>query len=129
MDQLLGFPDIEALVVQLYNTELTAREPGVQASTRVPDPRPAEFIRVIRFGGPRESLISENAQIIVEAWATTEARAAALLNLARAILNAQDGQLFGCTEISGPNNLPDPTTSEVRYTQNFGIRSRAIVLE
>jgi len=129
MDELLVFPGIEALVVDLFNTELTQRMPTVHSSTKVPTERPAEFVRVARIGGSRESLISENAWITVEAYATSEKRADEILSLARAILNAQSGQLFGCTEISGPNNLPDPTTSGVRYTQNFGIRSRATVLE
>lgn len=125
--ELIVFGDVEGLVIGVLNAALGDSFPGVLASTKVPAPRPDEFIRVSRAGGPKETLISENATIIVEAWAQTETRAVAILNYARAVLNAQDDTLFGVTEISGLNNLPDPTTSQTRYTQTFGVRSRGAV--
>lgn len=125
--ELIVFGDVEGLVIGVLNTALAVLLPGVKASTQVPTTRPDEFIRVMRAGGPKETLVTENALIIVEAWALSEARAVTILNLARAVLNAQDGTLFGVTEISGPNNLPDPTTSGIRYTQTFGVRSRGAV--
>lgn len=125
--ELIVFADVEGLVIQILNDALATPFPEVKASTKVPTSRPDEFIRVSRAGGPKETLISENATIIVEAWAQTETRAIAILNYARAVLNAQDDVIFGVTEISGLNNLPDPTTSQTRYTQTFGVRSRGAV--
>jgi hypothetical protein len=122
--ELIEFADVEALVIEAITDDFTTSNPGVPAATKVPNPRPEEFIRVIRAGGPRETLISENAFVLVEAWAATEARAVKLLNRARAVLFAQDGALFGVTEIGGPSNLPDPTTSQVRYTSTLGVRAR-----
>lgn len=119
--ELIVFPDPEVLAMGALNTALVGLLPGVAASTKVPKPRPTEFIRVIRAGGPRETLISEQATIILEAYAATEARAAYILSLARAVMNAQDGTIFGVTEIGGPANLPDPDRGE-RYTMTLGIR-------
>jgi hypothetical protein len=126
MAEIIVFPDVEALAVDVLNTD--PRVPG-SWSTKIPNPMPAEFGRVKRFGGPRESLISENANLIVEAWATTEARALEILNLARGVLASQDGPLFGYSEIGGPNNLPDPTVPAMaRYTLNISVRARGSVL-
>lgn len=126
MSEIVVFGDVEALAVATLNTD--DRVPGAW-STKVPNPRPDEFGRVKRFGGPRETLVSENANLLVEAWALTEARALEILNLARAVLASQDGPLFGYGELGGPNNLPDPTVPEmVRYTLNISVRARGSVL-
>lgn len=108
----------------------TLRTPtlGVPVGTAVPSTRPPEFVRVLRTGGLKESVISEAAQITVEAWAQTEARASDLLSTARAILNAADATLFGVHEFSGPINLPDPTTAQIRFTMTFQIRARGTVI-
>lgn len=108
----------------------TLRTPtlGVPVGTAVPSARPPEFVRVLRTGGLKESVISEAAQITVEAWAQTEARASDLLSTARAILNAADSTLFGVHEFSGPINLPDPTTAQIRFTMTFQIRARGTVI-
>lgn len=101
---------------------------GLYVGTVIPPTRPAEFIRVMRTGGAKETVRSEAAQITVEAWAGTEARAFDLLSTARAILNAADAQLFGVREFSGPANLPDPTTAQIRFTMSFQIRARGTVV-
>jgi hypothetical protein len=124
---LLIMPDVEKLVVEALNAEFGTRKPAVKWSTKVPNPRPAAFGRVLRTGGPMETLVSENAQITLEGWAGTEAVALDILNLARAIAFDFDGTLFGVTEIGGPANLPDPTTSQCRYTATLGVRARGTV--
>jgi hypothetical protein len=124
---LILFSDVEAAVRAELNSEFATRMPDVRWGTKIPNPRPAAFGRLLRLGGPKETLISEMAHISLEGWAYDEVDAIAILNLGRAVLNAQDGTLFGVTEISGPNNLPDPTTSQVRYTQLFGVRMRGAV--
>lgn len=126
--ELIVFPDVEQLVIDALHAGLAPHEPTVRASGRVPNPRPAEFYRIMRAGGPAETLVSENATILLEAWAQTQTRASRLLQLARAVLAVQEGFLFGVTEIGGPINLPDPTTEQVRYTQTFGVRARATAL-
>lgn len=118
---LIVFPDVEDLAISVLNTDGRS---GVSWYGRVPAARPDEFGRVLRVGGVRETLISDAAELVLEAWAQTDARAVEILNLGRAILAAQDAVLFGCREISGPANLPDPTTDQVRYTLTIQIRVR-----
>jgi hypothetical protein len=115
------FTDVEMAVTDVL---VPALDP-VRVCTRIPSPRPAEFVRLFRTGGPAETRVTEAALITVEAWADLESRAVTLLNLARAVLRDLDGQLFGVSEYGGPANLPDPTTSQVRYTASFVVRARA----
>jgi len=117
-------PDTEALVIAALTDGLPQVGLTVHVGTQIPNPRPLSFVRVIRAGGTQETLVSEQAWIIVEAYAPLEVDASHLLSVCRAILHAQDADLFGVFEVSGPVNLPDPTTSQVRYTQTVGIRAR-----
>lgn len=126
MGELVIFPDAEGLSVQAIMAD--SRRGTTAWGTQVPNPRPDEFGRLMRFGGPRETLVSERAQLILEGWALTEVRAVQIINFGRAILAAQDGSLFGYEEISGPINLPDPTTDLIRYTCNISVRVRGTSL-
>lgn len=126
MTELIVFPDVEVMAVTVINADPRRL---VDWSTRVANPRPAEFGRLMRIGGPRESFVSENALLTLEGWAATESRALAILNRGRAILAAQDGALFGYSEPGGPNNLPDPTVpDQVRYTLIVSVRARGSVI-
>lgn len=123
MAEIITFPDVEALVVSALNTGLTTYgEPGINASTRVPNPRPAEFVKVISGGGIDETMVSDAVLVTVEGWAGTEARARQLCGLAVAILKSQDGQIRGARGFGYPQNLPDPVTDQVRYTSTGDVR-------
>lgn len=124
MAEGVEFPDVELAVCNVLRVPVV----GVQVVAEVPTSRPAEFILVLRTGGPRETLRTEAAQITVEAWAGTKQRAKFLLNRCRAILNRSEGALFGVVEMSGPANLPDPTTAQTRYTMSFQIRAHGAAL-
>jgi hypothetical protein len=124
--ELVIFPDVESLAIQAIMAD--GRRGTTKWATQVPNPRPDEFGRLMRFGGPRETIVSEHAQLILEGWAQTETRALAILNFGRAILASQDGPLFGYSELSGPSNLPDPTTDQIRYTCNVSVRVRGTSL-
>lgn len=140
MAEAVLFRDVEELVCTFLRLRLSSTFPGVdvfpgatvfpgvQIGIRVPKTRPAEFIRVLRTGGPKETLISEAAQITVEAWAQTEQRASLLLSQCRALLNAADETIYGVREFSGPANLPDPLSANIRYTMSFQIRARGTVI-
>jgi len=121
MTEAVLFRDVEALVCDYLRHPLLG---GIYVGNRVPPTRPSEFIRILRFGGMKETLISEAAIIGVEAWAQSEVRASMLLSQCRALLNAADGTIYGVHEVSGPANLPDPTTAQIRFTMSFQIRAR-----
>lgn len=123
MVDLITFPDVEALVIATLDAGFVALDQAsIKAHTRVPNPRPAEFVKVICGGGLDETMVSEAAQITVEGWARTEARAFELCDLARAILRSQDGTIRGARGFAYPQNLPDPVTDQVRYTSTGDVR-------
>jgi len=116
------FRDAESTVIGYLDAQLAA----TPVVGNVPMQRPGEFVRVERLGGSRETRVTDAANLAVEAWAKTDARAAELLNEARSYLFDVEGTLFGATEYAGPTRLPDPTSSMSRYTASFTIRVRAI---
>lgn len=123
MAEIITFPDVEALVVAALNAGFTARgEAGLKAHTRVPNPRPAEFVKVLGGGGLDETMVSEAAQITLEGWAATEPRAREICELARAIVRSQDSDIRGARGFSFPQNLPDPTSDQARYTSTGDVR-------
>ena len=116
----IEFPDAEAVVRQY----LLPLMPGVKIATRVPNPRPGSWLRVMRTGGARESRFVDRPQITLEGWGPDETTASKLLDTARTWINAAGGQLFGVEEVGGPANLPDPTTAQIRYTMTVWVRIR-----
>jgi hypothetical protein len=122
--EAIQFRDAEAAILAY----LTPYLGGVPAGTKLPETIPAKFLKVVRTGGPKETLISERAQITLEAYADRETDAINLLQLARAWLNRADGIIFGAVELSGPGNLPDPITAHTRYTMTVMVRLRGVVI-
>lgn len=118
---LIRFPDAEKVVRQ-YLLPLMA--PGTKIASRVPNPRPPVWLRVMRTGGARESRFVDRPQITLEGWGPDEDTASKMLEDARTFLNAAGGQIFGVEEVGGPANLPDPTTAQIRYTMTLWVRIR-----
>lgn len=111
-------PDAVALFCSALNAVIT--EPVVGET--VPDDRPAAFVLIRRVGGPRASIVSDRPQLVVEAWAGSPGDAhdlcqqarTELHNLARTVVDGV--QVYGIDEVGGPAFLPDPTSSQDRYT-------------
>lgn len=125
---LFGPPGVEALVIAALEAGLTDLLPDIRVATKVPNPRPAEFIRIELFGGTGETIVSDNCSIYLEGWAETGTRAERIVAYARAVLLEQDGLLFGVTTIGAQAHLPDPTTAQERYRALMGVRVRHIPL-
>lgn len=121
--EVIVFPDVEQLLVDAYKTELAARDWNVPVGTKVPTQRPAEFVRIIRTGGTRRGLVLDDAQVTVEAWGQRESRTSQLAQLCRGLLPTFDF-VYGVDEFAAPANLPDPTTSQVRYTATYRVTVR-----
>jgi hypothetical protein len=120
-------PDVEAELVGWLTATV-----GVPTSTRVPNPRPDRWVRVMRTGGPRSSLNVDGAQITFEAWDVTSPDAAGLARQVRSVVNALAGQTVGgmlvvrVEEFAGPANLPDPHSETPRYSWTAAVHARAI---
>jgi hypothetical protein len=124
--QPIVFPDVEVALAGWLRAVLAP----VPVSTRIPNPRPATFLRVMRTGGPRVSLTVDAPQITFEAWANSEQDAHDLAAQVRALVNAAAGQTAGAaqivkvTEMGGPAWLADPTSSQPRFTWTVQMRVR-----
>jgi len=119
------FPDATAVLCSWLSDHL-----AVPVGARVPNPRPASFVVVKRFGGVRASRVSDRPMLGVECWAENDAAAQDLAQLARAHLydmggNTIDGTpVYRTTEVAGPAALPDPDSLQSRYTLTVSVHLR-----
>ena len=114
-------------------TGLSARM-DVHVGTRIPNPRPEEFIRVVSAGGAERDLVSDSFTLTVEGFAATEGRARFLC--ASAIAHAQaagrEGRLggvvcYGVGVASLPANLPMPSVPDrFRYSATITAALRKV---
>jgi len=120
--ELVTFPDAADTAIAVVNAA-----PGVtvEAHGKVPNPRPAEFIRIRRLGGPKQNLVMDGAQLIVEGWGATDTAAHDHVQAARAALYAASGEVVAgttiglVTELAGPADLPDPDSDQPRVTMTI----------
>lgn len=131
MGDVIVFPDTVAITL----THLADRMPAlglaeIATHRKIPDPRPDEFVRVLRTGGQQANMVSDAAQLTIEAWAGTSDRAHDIAQIVRAILldrsrRIWDGvQVHKVEEFSGPQDFPDPISTHERYTWTIVARFR-----
>lgn len=132
MERIL-FPDTVAAVIGALTTQLPDfGYGGVPVRSRVPNPRPARFVLVFRTGGPRVNVVTDAAQVTIEAWATDAVDAHDLAQAARAIVGGLEGTvtggvtLYGVDEFSGPAFLPDPASDQARFTWSVSVHARGV---
>ncbi|AKY02159.1 tail terminator [Streptomyces phage SF1] len=123
---VVKFPDAVFVVVEYLRMALS----GPPVGSRVPDPMPAEFVRVQRIGGLRGP-ITDRPRVDVQAWATTEDRAWSLCEDARAYVMAMAGKRGETTvshvsEVSGPMWLPDASTGRPKYAFAVEFTTRGV---
>lgn len=58
-------PNVEKLVINWLNN---MDDPAWPAHGDMPDPRPVKFILVDRTGGPREAMVLDRAEILIEVY-------------------------------------------------------------
>lgn len=112
--------------------ELTARLEAVHVGTRIPDPRPDEFVRVVSTGGAGVDLVTDESLLVLEGFAVNEGRARQLCALAIAHAQAagRAGSMggvpcYGVRAASLPANLPMPSVPDrFRFTATIAVRLR-----
>jgi hypothetical protein len=133
MGELISFPDPESVLTSFLTAQnVSGTFAGVKASTRVPNPRPAEFVRVLLVGGFEANLVTDVPRLAVEAWGNSKARAQSLAAKCRQDIGAaaRDGAMGSVTlhrvnVVSRPQNLPDPESDMYRYTATYELALRA----
>lgn len=94
-------------------------DPLAQAGTKLPNPRPAEFLKLSDGGGDfSEGRLAANTLTVVEAWATSEADARRLAQAAveRIQVWAETQPDLDHVEVTWPVSYPDAESNTPRYT-------------
>jgi hypothetical protein len=104
---------------------------SVHAAGRVPSPRPRRFIRVRNVGGTGRDVVSFDATVAVEAYASADDDAEAIARLSLALLQRAAREHWlgpipvrDITCISIPQILPDPLTEQTRSTATYVVALR-----
>ena len=125
-------PDVEHLLINYLNTALPDHGCTIPVADRVP-PGGGDIpaITLVRTGGARRDLVTDEAQITVDARDVDNAAAITALILVRALLNDLWGQalaghqVYTVRELTGPYSNPTTTSELSRYTQSFLVAVRA----
>jgi len=137
MTEVIQSADIEQALCDWLSTKLAAYGRSVHVGTLIPNPRPGEFVRVLLVGGQRQrgSRVIDTQTVALEAWAAAEGAACSLALLLEALsLSMPDQDVTGLTvyrvdEFAGPANLPDPESTQSRYTMTLSFTTRASAVE
>jgi hypothetical protein len=129
--EVVVFPDAITVVATYLRAQLPSHGyTGIHVGSRVPDPRPARFVRVDRVGGAKPNLVTDAATLVVEAWAADEPAAHTLAQVCRGLVHAMEGTtqsgvpIYRVNEFAGPATLPDPTSDQARATQTLQVHLR-----
>ncbi|MFB7212701.1 hypothetical protein [Streptomyces sp. NPDC056255] len=132
MPEAIAFPDAAEVYTRYLRERLGARGDPVQVGTRVPNPRPARLVRAERIGGAQLDVVTDRPRLDVHCWGATEADAADLMAVVRALTLAMPGWrgavVYDVVEVGGPNLLPDAATSSPRYALAFELSIRGATL-
>lgn len=128
MGEVLVAEDVEAAFMLELDEALPDHGFGsAKSGTKIPDPRPDEFVRVVLAGGVERDLVTDRPTVTVEFFAVKELRAARGAAFARAVLEAagRAGDLggvtcYGVSVFSLPVNLPHPLVPD-RFRYQFSV--------
>ena len=120
------FDDPVAVLV----ADLTARDPTVQTSGRVPNPRLARFRRVFLVGTQAITTAHRIARLTVEDWAATDVAADRAGAATEALLpDSGDGwnRIMPAPDcwVAGPVPLPDPESGSPRAVMTVSMIQRS----
>ncbi len=118
--EFVEFPDVEAALVSYLKVTLAERGDTAKVATKVPNPRPARLVRLVRAGGLQRDRATDRPRVVLECWEATEPAAAALAKRVRAMIaGAAPGYVGGvwCDQVddAGLAFSPDPDTATPRY--------------
>jgi hypothetical protein len=137
MTELVLFPPPDRSVWEYLDAGLQgasydgASLTGVHGFGTIPTPRPDRFVRVRLGGGVEVDVITTMPTVYVESYGTRTGDAKAIAEYSHALMlkASRDGWLGdvpirSIDVISRPQELPDPLTSQARYTATYGVRLR-----
>ena len=118
----MRLPDVEAMIIPFVKSKIGPTKVGA----KVPNPRPATYVRAWANGGAAVNRVLERVQITVQVWAPSQVAASELAQTIRhAFLNdtATMPLVRGVEEVTRPYFNPDEGTD--RYTATYALMVRA----
>ena len=94
---------------------------GFHVGTRVPNPRPDQFVKVTRTGGSAPNVTISEPTLLVECWGRTDAQAWAVAAAVWSLCTVPHAVQLSATvwasrvEATEPVNFPDSTSGASRY--------------
>ena len=91
---------------------------ALPVGTRIPEPRPAQFLRVTRAGGNRRNLVQSNVRLLVECWGATDALAWDACERSWQLMDALEStptMTVARVTLADPVNYPDSLSGSPRY--------------
>lgn len=127
------FPSAVTVAIDYLREQLHALGIDDQVVHSIPNPRPTRFVRVLRTGGPRQTIVTDGAQLTIECWADRADQAEARAQVVRALLyvmpyRATDVTVYLVEELAGPSDLPDPLSNQARQTWSVLVHLRGVPL-
>jgi len=115
--------------VQHLRAYLLTVFPDVQFVSKIPNPRPDEFVLIRRVGGPTRNLVTDEPTLAVEAWSTDKTQSQTLLQRVRAAIHeaphkALTPPVYLVTEFAGIADLADPESTHSRHTFAVAVAMR-----
>lgn len=122
----MPFPNPRSLIVGYLNSLEDVL--GAATSTRVPNPRPSSFVRVLHAGGEGQlNPAFEGVSLTVESWDDDEVAAETRAQLIRSKLSRATGwnghMFYRYREAGPPVDLADES-GQYRFTFTFSLRLR-----
>lgn len=105
---------------------IAARVGGAKVGTKVPNPRPASFVRAWVTGGSAVNRVLERVQITVDVWAASTTAASTMIgDIRHGFLNDYTDMplVRGVEEITRPYFNPDGDIDRYRFTVALMIRA------
>lgn len=118
----MRLPDVEAIVVPFVKSKVGS----IAVGSKVPNPRPASYVRVWVNGGAAVNRILERVQVTVDCWGASPVAASTLAQDVRhAFLNDTVHALVkGVEEVTRPYYQPDETSDRYRATYALLVRAK-----
>lgn len=119
----MRFDDVEDMVIPFIKAQVSP----TRVVKKVPNPRPAQFVRAWVNGGAAVNCVLEDVQVTVDVWASTLDEASKMAATIRdAFLNDAQAAMplvRGVSEVTRPYSQPDETSE--RYRATYSLRVRA----
>lgn len=117
----MRLPDVEGFVIPFVKSKVGT----VKVGSKVPNPRPATYVRAWVNGGAAISKIHERVQVTVDCWAASPTAASEMAqDIRHAFLNDPVHRLVkGVEEVTRPYYAPDEASDRYRATYALIVRA------